>query len=122
MDDDGTLIFPDDQTWKDYNDAYDDFLEGRQHRRYTADYYKLERQYMSRDTIEYKRNIRHRIQMLYDKCFDKEVGAPNIWKLDRADRQGLQDLLKLQQNLSNPFIIEYDSNGKISKITEKTGD
>jgi len=41
MDEDGTLIFPDDETWKKFNDAYDDFLSGRQHRRYTADYYKL---------------------------------------------------------------------------------
>ena len=35
----------------------------------------------------------------------------------------LQDrLLRVQQNLANPYIIEYDNNGKISKITEKTGD
>ena len=122
MEEDGTLLFPDDKTWKEFNDAYDDFLEGKQHRRYTAAYYKLEREYMSRDTIEYKRSIRRRIQMLYDKCFDKEIGAPNIWKLDRADLQNLQDLLKIQQNLSNPYIVEYDSNGKISKLVEKEGD
>lgn len=119
---DGTLEFPDDKAWKEFNDAYDDFLEGKQHRRYTADYYKLEREYMSRDTIEYKRNIQKRIQLLYDKCYDKEIGAPNIWKLDRPDRQNLQDLFKLQQNLSNPYIITYDSNGKIDKIEEKIGD
>lgn len=122
MDEDGTLIFPDDETWKRFNDSYDDFLSGRQHRRYTADYYKLQREYMSRDTIEYKRNIRQRIQLLYEKCYDKEIDAPNIWDLERPDFQELQNLLKIQQNLSNPYIITYDSDGKIEKIEEKPAD
>ena len=121
INEDGSFEFPDDDTWRDFNDSYDDFLEGRQHRRYTAEYYKLQRQYMSRDTIEYRKNIRRRIQLLYDKLYDKEIGAINVWK-DRVDYQNLQDLLKLQQNLSNPYIVTYDSNGKISRIEEKTGD
>lgn len=119
---DGVLEFPDDETWKEFNDAYDDFLDGRQHRRYTAGYYKLERQFLSRDTIEYRRNIRKRIQLLYDKCYDKDIDGPNIWSLNREDYQSLQDLLKLQQNLANPYIITYDTDGKISKIEEKVGD
>ena len=122
INEEGSIEFPDDALWKRFNDDLDDFLDGRQHRRYTSEYYKLEREYMSKDTIEYKRNIRKRIQLLYDKCYDEDIQAPNIWKLDRDDYQSLQDLLKIQQNLSNPYIITYDANGKIDKIEEKVGD
>lgn len=122
LNEDGNLEFHDEQTWKNYNDAYDDFLAGRQHRRYTAEYYKLQRKYMSKDTIEYKNNIRSRIQLLYDKCFDTDIQAPNTWKLNRSDFNELQELLLIQQNLSNPYIVTYDSNGKISNIQEKVGD
>ena len=96
INEEGSIEFPDDALWKRFNDDLDDFLDGRQHRRYTSEYYKLEREYMSKDTIEYKRNIRKRIQLLYDKCYDEDIQAPNIWKLDRDDYQSLQDLLKIQ--------------------------
>ena len=102
--------FEDDAQWKAYMDEYDRGLEDLGiHRRYVADYYIEQRKYLSKDTIETLNSLQQQISKYYDKCYDEEIGVPILTDLTRDDREKLDALLREKQQLSNPYVIEYDS-------------
>lgn len=116
--------FEDDAQWKAYMDEYDRGLEDLGiHRRYVADYYIEQRKYLSKDTIDTLNSLQQQISKYYDKCYDEEIGVPILTDLTRDDREKLDALLREKQQLSNPYVIEYDSvTHQIVSIIPKTGD
>lgn len=122
--DTGAPVFDNDDQWHSYYDDYDRGLESLHiHRRYKADYYIAQRQFLSRDTVEEISRVQREIGKLYDKCYDDELKVPITENLSPKDKKQLQELLEYKRQLSNPYIMEKDEQtGKLTKIEEKTGD
>lgn len=124
LDEDGKeqRFWKSDSDWKDYQDELDDWYEKHAHRKYTAEYYKDQRKYLSRDTIEALNSINDRINTILNKCTDPKTKIPYTFELSIEDRQQLRKLNDDKKQLANPYIITLDANGNIINIQEKSGD
>lgn len=129
LDQDGNRIWESEDIWKAYQDDRDDLIERiGGHRRYTAEYYKDRRQFLSQGTIEIKQKLRRDIDKILQKCTeeiehgDKKLKIVVEANLSTEDRSRLEELRKQQDQLGNTCDIIYDSaTGKILDIRQKTG-
>jgi len=73
-DQDGHTIFPEeeftknDSVYNKYNDELDEWLDERCNRRYTLEYYKARRRYLSPKTLQAQNRIQRQIDLILDKC------------------------------------------------------
>lgn len=125
--DDGKPVFHDDDTtandsvYNQYYDELDEWLSQHAERRYTLDYYKNRRRYLSQDTQRAMNRIQRQIQLLRsmpeaideDGWFDKS-------KLSTQDRRLYEALMTQKRELGSHYYFSTD-NGILS-LKEKTGD
>lgn len=125
--DDGKPVFHDDDTtandsvYNQYYDELDEWLSQHAERRYTLDYYKNRRRYLSQDTQRAMNRIQRQIQLLRsmpeaideDGWFDKS-------KLSTQDRLLYDALMTQKRELGSHYYFSTD-NGILS-LKEKTGD
>ena len=124
--DDGKPVFHDDDTtandsvYNQYYDELDEWLSQHAERRYTLDYYKNRRRYLSQDTQRAMNRIQRQIQLLRsmpeaideDGWFDKS-------KLSAQDRRLYDALMTQKRELGSHYYFSTD-NGILS-LKEKTG-
>lgn len=124
--DDGKPVFHDDDTtandsvYNQYYDELDEWLSQHAERRYTLDYYKNRRRYLSQDTQRAMNRIQRQIQLLRsmpeaideDGWFDKS-------KLSTQDRRLYDALMTQKRELGSHYYFSTD-NGILS-LKEKTG-
>ena len=124
-DEDGHTIFPeedfikDDSVYNKYYDELDTWLDAHCNRRYTLDYYKARRRYMSPKTMQAKNQLQRQIDLLLDKC-RMPSGFVDLSKLTQNERHQL-DLLRRQKRDLGSHYIFTDSNG-VLVVEEKSGD
>lgn len=116
------FIFDTKQQYIDFYSDYYRWLSNEANLRYTADYYIQRLNYLSKPTIEAIDSLDHQIHLLLDKCTDKNSGIPIIADLSPLEKLQLQNLQEQKRQLSNPYVIELDSSGKVIHMEEKTGD
>ena len=109
------------QRYNDYMDKLDDWLEKNCNRRFTAQYYKQRRRILSRDAQQAIDEIQSQIQLLIDKCTDKNTGYVYIQNLTNLEYQRLKDLRLQKEQLSNLYNPILDDTGKIIQCEKKTG-
>lgn len=132
---DGTISFSNDDDWRGYNDELDEYIEKvGGHRRYKSWYYIERRKHLSKTTIDIIDNLNKEIREIENKCIEeveitlsdgskRTIKAPLTYKLKtQSDRDRLVELRRQKENLSNPYNIVYDAQGKISSITPKSGE
>lgn len=124
--DDGKPVFHDDDTtandsvYNQYYDELDEWLSQHAERRYTLDYYKNRRRYLSQNTQRAMNRIQRQIQLLRsmpeaideDGWFDKS-------KLSTQDRRLYDALMTQKRELGSHYYFSTD-NGILS-LKEKTG-
>lgn len=124
--DDGKPVFHDDDTtandsvYNQYYDELDEWLSQHAERRYTLDYYKNRRRYLSQDTQRAMNRIQRQIQLLRsmpdaideDGWFDKS-------KLSSQDKRLYESLMTQKRELGSHYYFSTD-NGILS-LKEKTG-
>lgn len=124
--DDGKPVFHDDDTtandsvYNQYYDELDEWLSQHAERRYTLDYYKNRRRYLSQDTQRAMNRIQRQIQLLRsmpeaideDGWFDKS-------KLSTQDKRLYDALMTQKRELGSHYYFSTD-NGILS-LKEKTG-
>lgn len=124
--DDGKPVFHDDDTtandsvYNQYYDELDEWLSQHAERRYTLEYYKNRRRYLSQDTQRAMNRIQRQIQLLRsmpdaideDGWFDKS-------KLSTQDRRLYESLMTQKRELGSHYYFSTD-NGVLS-LKEKTG-
>lgn len=124
--DDGKPVFHDDDTtandsvYNQYYDELDEWLSQHAERRYTLDYYKNRRRYLSQDTQRAMKRIQRQIQLLRsmpdaideDGWFDKS-------KLSSQDKRLYESLMTQKRELGSHYYFSTD-NGILS-LKEKTG-
>lgn len=124
--DDGKPVFHDDDTtandsvYNQYYDELDEWLSQHAERRYTLEYYKNRRRYLSQDTQRAMNRIQRQIQLLRsmpdaideDGWFDKS-------KLSTQDRRLYESLMTQKRELGSHYYFSTD-NGILS-LKEKTG-
>ena len=125
--DDGRPVFHDDDTTVDnsvynqYYDELDEWLSKHAERRYTVDYYKVRRRYLSQTTQRAMNRIQRQIQLLRsmpgaideDGWFDKS-------KLSAQDQRLYESLITQKRELGSHYYFSTD-NGVLS-LKEKSGD
>lgn len=124
--DDGKPVFHDDDTttndsvYNQYYDELDEWLSDHAERRYTVDYYKNRRRYLSQDTQRAMNRIQRQIQLIRsmpdaideDGWFDKS-------KLSAQDKRLYDTLMTQKRELGSHYYFSTD-NGILS-LKEKTG-
>lgn len=124
--DDGKPVFHDDDTtandsvYNQYYDELDEWLSDHAERRYTVDYYKNRRRYLSQDTQRAMNRIQRQIQLIRsmpdaideDGWFDKS-------KLSAQDKRLYDTLMTQKRELGSHYYFSTD-NGVLS-LKEKTG-
>lgn len=124
--DDGKPVFHDDDTtandsvYNQYYDELDEWLSQHAERRYTLDYYKNRRRYLSQDTQRAMNRIQRQIQLLRsmpdaideDGWFDRS-------KLSAQDKRLYDTLMTQKRELGSHYYFSTD-NGVLS-LKEKTG-
>ena len=125
-DEEGHTIFPEEEFTKDdsiynkYNDKLDDWLDSRCNRRYTLQYYKDRRRYLSPKTIQAQNRIQRQIDLILDKC-RMESGLVDLSKLTLNERSQLNQYRKEKRDLGSHYIFTEGSDG-ILRVEEKSGD
>lgn len=124
--DDGKPVFHDDDTtandsvYNQYYDELDEWLSDHAERRYTVNYYKNRRRYLSQDTQRAMNRIQRQIQLIRsmpdaideDGWFDKS-------KLSAQDKRLYDTLMTQKRELGSHYYFSTD-NGILS-LKEKTG-
>ena len=113
--------FHTDDIYKEFNDRLDKWLDGKFHRRYTAQYYIDRRRFLNRDQIEERSSIQAQINYLLDKCYDEELNMHVIGNLDQRDYQEYKRLCRRRRNLSSLYNVVYDTDGSILELQMKEG-
>lgn len=118
-DDYGNFIFKDESIKNDFLDEKDDLEDTISNKRYTAQYYKDRRRFLSQETINAQSRLQRQIDILIQKCTDNTTGIPEIHKLTQSERRQLDKLYKEKENLANPYYILYSPDGKIRSFKPK---
>lgn len=123
-DENGGLLFENDDQWRGFYNEYDRALEDNGiNRFFTADYYIAKRAHLSKDTYELQQYMVNRINEIKSKCYDQECDAYIYTNLSRKQQDELRTLTRQLEALSNPYEIEYDVvTGHINSLKLKTGD
>lgn len=125
-DDDGNTIFPeedftkDDSTYNKYYDELDTWLSEKCERRYTLDYYKAKRKFLSPKTLQTQSSLQRQIDLIIDKARDKN-GFVDIRNLTEFERSQLELLRKKKRDLGSHYIFTEVAGG-VLKVEEKQGD
>lgn len=125
-DQDGHTVFPEEEFTKDdsiynkYHDKLDEWLDSRCNRRYTIDYYKARRRYLSPKTIQAQNRIQRQIDLILDKC-RMESGLVDLSKLTVNERSQLNQYRRQKRDLGSHYIFTEGSDG-ILRVEEKIGD
>lgn len=110
----------DDSVYNKYHDKLDEWLDKRCNRRYTLDYYKARRRFLSPKTIQAQNRIQRQIDLILDKC-RMESGLVDLSKLTVNEKHRLEEYRKQKRDLGSHYIFTYASDG-ILRVEEKTGD
>lgn len=124
--DDGKPVFHDDDTtandsvYNQYYDELDEWLSQHAERRYTLDYYKNRRRYLSQDTQRAMNRIQRQIQLLRSmpEAIDEDGWFDKL-KLSTQDRRLYDALMTQKRELGSHYYFSTD-NGILS-LKEKTG-
>lgn len=109
--------------YNQFYDELDDFYEDNDIlRQYAPEYYRIQRKYLSPETIEYRKRLQQQINLLETKCKNQQTGIIEIFNLTADERQHLKDLREQKYNLSNPYDIVQDEHGNIISIDLKDPD
>lgn len=108
-------------TYNDYMDELDDWLDEHSNRMYTKEYYKAKRRILTRQAREALEDIDSQINDLLEKCTDEE-GFVYESDLTPGERTLLHSLRREREELGNPYLVTLDTTGKIIKLEKKTGD
>lgn len=119
VDEDGEYYFPDEATRLAFLDRKDDLEATICHKRYTPEYYKTKRRYLSQETIDVQERINSQIDLLVQKHININTGVPEIHKLTVEERRKLNELYRERDNLGSPYIILYNDDGSIREFSEK---
>ena len=125
-DEDGHTIFPeedftkDDSIYNKYNDRLDEWLDKRCERRYTLDYYKQRRRFLSPKTLQAQSRIQRQIDLILDKC-RMESGLVDLSKLTLNERSQLNQYRKQKRDLGSHYIFTEGTDG-VLRVEEKSGD
>lgn len=125
-DEDGHTIFPEEEFTKDdsiynkYHDKLDEWLDARCNRRYTLQYYKDRRRYLSPKTIQAQNRIQRQIDLILDKC-RMESGLVDLSKLTLNEKSQLNQYRREKRDLGSHYIFTEGTDG-ILRVEEKTGD
>lgn len=126
-DEDGEIVFPNDDVYLSFNDDLDmwlgEIINGRRrfHRRYTPEYYILKRHTLSRETIQMQQSIQKQIDRLVEKSIDIKTGVRLESNLNPEEQEALKKLRQEKRDLANPYIIIKDDSGKIVRLIKKEG-
>lgn len=120
-DDNGNFVFIDQSVKNDFLDAKDDLEATICNKRYTSEYYKDRRKFLSQETINAQSKLQRQIDILIQKCTDNTTGIPEIHKLTQSERRQLDSLYKQKENLASPYEILYSADGKIRSFKKKGG-
>lgn len=124
-DEEGNTIFNDsdftnaNSIYNKYYDELDEWLDKNCERRYTLDYYKARRRYLSPKTLQAQNQIQRQIDLLLDKC-RMESGFVNLSELTLNEKNQLELLRKQKRNLGSHYV--FDERNGILHVEEKTGD
>lgn len=125
-DQDGHTIFPEeeftknDSVYNKYNDELDEWLDERCNRRYTLEYYKARRRYLSPKTLQAQNRIQRQIDLILDKC-RMASGLVDLSKLTLNERSQLNMYRKQKRDLGSHYIFTEGTDG-ILRVEEKVGD
>ena len=120
------LIFPEEDhtaehsVYNQYYDELDEWLDKHCERRYTLEYYKKKRRFLSPAALQAQSMIQRQIDILSQKAMD-ESGFVDPNKLTQNERQRLTDLRKQKRELACPYIFNSLSDGTVI-LQEKTGE
>lgn len=120
------LIFPDedytsdDSVYNQYYDKLDKWLDDHCERRYTLEYYKKKRRYLSPAALQAQEFIQRQIDLIIEQARTPN-GNLDVYQLTEDQRKKLKMLRKQKQDLASPYIFTTDSNGVVI-IEEKQGE
>lgn len=118
-------VFPEEDTtlnnsvYNRYMDKLDEWLDKHCNRRYTLEYYKKRRRFLSRQAIEQTRSIQRQIDLIRQKSIN-ELGLEDISTLTRLERQQLNKLYKQKQELSGAY--KFTQVNGVLRLEEKVGE
>lgn len=124
VDEDGNTLFPeedytaDDSIYNQYYDELDTWISENAERRYTLDYYKKRRRYLSPSTIAALDEIQRSIDLLLQSYKDED-GNIDKSKITESDRHKLDSYRKQKRDLGSHYIFQETSEG-ILHVEEKT--
>lgn len=120
-------VFPDIDTEVDPNSVYnqymdelDRWLDEHANRRYTLEYYRQRRRFLSRAAMRELNKIQYQMDLIQDPVRDQN-GYPDLSKLTKTQLQNLRELQKAKRELSSQYIFTVNKDG-ILIATLKTGE
>lgn len=120
------LIFPEEDhtaehsVYNQYYDELDEWLDKHCERRYTLEYYKKKRRFLSPAALQAQSMIQRQIDMLAQKAMD-DAGFVDPNKLTQNERQRITDLRKQKRELACPYSFGSLSDGTVT-LQEKVGE
>ena len=120
------LIFPEEDhtaeysVYNQYYDELDEWLDKHCERRYTLEYYKKKRRFLSPAALQAQSMIQRQIDMLAQKAMDDD-GFVDPNKLTQNERQRITDLRKQKRELACPYSFGSLSDGTVT-LQEKVGE
>ena len=118
----GDIAFKTREEYLKYTKDFYDQMDKIANFRYKKEYYIKRAEFLSPEAVKKERQIQRQIDVILNKAMDEELGMPLIFNLTSDDIHELDKLQKEKQNLSNPYIIEYDDRGFITSFKEKEGE
>ena len=125
-DEDGNTIFPEeeftknDSVYNKYYDELDTWLDQHCERRYTLDYYKAKRRFLSPKTLQAQGSLQRQIDLIIDKARDKD-GFVDMRKISANEKHQLEVLRKKKRDLGSHYIFT-EAAGGVLRVEEKVGD
>lgn len=119
------LIFPDedhranDSVYNRYYDELDKWLKDHCERRYTLEYYKMKRRFLSPEALQAQSFIQRQIDLICQKAMT-ENGFVDESMLTQSEQSKLHSLQKEKRELSSVYIFTENESG-IVVIEEKQG-
>lgn len=120
------LIFPEEDhtaehsVYNQYYDELDEWLDKHCERRYTLEYYKKKRRFLSPAALQAQSMIQRQIDMLAQKAMN-DAGFVDPNKLTQNERQRITDLRKQKRELACPYSFGSLSDGTVT-LQEKVGE
>lgn len=110
----------DNSVYNQYYDELDEWLDKHCERRYTLEYYKKKRRFLSPAALEAQSMIQHQIDILCQKAMTED-GWVDSNKLEPHERQKLKELRKQKRELACPYIFRNNTDN-IIVLEKKVGD